>query len=125
MGGDQGPGKARRSAEGRIVVTFDLDFGEIAGLAATGEALAEGAVVLVEDTRIRVRRMRAKERAHDLAAGTRRVARAGAAGAVAGRARQDRAPAQGRAADRARADRRAGRCRELSRGRSDRRAGRI
>jgi hypothetical protein len=39
MGGDQGPGKARRSAEGRIVVTFDLDFGEIAGLAATARRL--------------------------------------------------------------------------------------
>ncbi|HEX3883125.1 MAG TPA: DUF5615 family PIN-like protein [Stellaceae bacterium] len=78
---------ARAAAEGRIVVTFDLDFGEIAGLAdpaasgvillrlrrahrphlwnrlriaiaEAGEALTEGAVVLVEDTRIRVRRMR-------------------------------------------------------------------
>jgi predicted nuclease of predicted toxin-antitoxin system len=78
---------ARAAAEGRVVVTFDLDFGEIAGLAdpvgsgvillrlrlaqrqhlwdrlrvaiaETGEALTEGAVVLVEDARIRVRRMR-------------------------------------------------------------------
>ena len=68
-------------------MTFDLDFGEIAGLAdpersgvvllrlrrthrqhlcdrlrtaiaETAEVLAEGAVVLVEDARIRVRRMR-------------------------------------------------------------------
>jgi len=75
------------AAEGRVLVTFDLDFGEIAGLAdpagpgvvvlrlrraqrqhlwdrlriaiaEAGGALAEGAVVLVEDTRIRVRRMR-------------------------------------------------------------------
>jgi predicted nuclease of predicted toxin-antitoxin system len=70
---------------GRIVVTFDLDFGEIAGFAhpgsavvllrlrfarpsyvwdrlraAIGQAAADlqaGAVVLVEDTRIRIRRM--------------------------------------------------------------------
>ena len=80
---------ALATAEDRIVVTFDLDFGEIAGLAdpagsgvillrlrraqrahlwdrlrititEAGEALAEGAVVLVEDTRIRVRRMRSE-----------------------------------------------------------------
>lgn len=70
----------------RIVVTFDLDFGEIAGsfdhpasgvvllrlklarqsylwdrlqiaIAEAGGAMEEGAVVLVEDARIRVRRM--------------------------------------------------------------------
>jgi predicted nuclease of predicted toxin-antitoxin system len=72
--------------EGRIVVTFDLDFGEIAGLAraagsgvvllrlrlarqsylrerlraAIGRAANElraGSIVLVEDTRIRIRQM--------------------------------------------------------------------
>ena len=77
---------ARAAEEGRIVVTFDLDFGEIAGLAgATGatvlllrlrlvhqdyfrqrlqaaiveaaEALEAGATVVVEDARIRIRRM--------------------------------------------------------------------
>ena len=80
---------ARAAAEGRIVVTFDLDFGEIAGLAdppgsgiimlrlrqahrphlwdrlcvaiaEASDALSEGAVVLVEDARIRVRRMRSE-----------------------------------------------------------------
>ena len=77
---------ARAAEEGRIVVTFDLDFGEIAGLAgATGatvlllrlrlahqdylrqrlqaaiveaaEALEADATVVVEDARIRIRRM--------------------------------------------------------------------
>jgi predicted nuclease of predicted toxin-antitoxin system len=77
---------ARAAEEGWIVVTFDLDFGEIAGLAgATGatvlllrlrlvhqdyfrqrlqaaiveaaEALEAGATVVVEDARIRIRRM--------------------------------------------------------------------
>ena len=77
---------ARAAEEGRIVVTFDLDFGEIAGLAgATGatvlllrlrlvhqdyfrqrlqaaiveaaEALEAGATVVVEDDRILIRRM--------------------------------------------------------------------
>ena len=77
---------ARAAEEGRIVVTFDLDFGEIAGLAgATGatvlllrlrlahqdylrqrlqaaiveaaETLEAGATVVVEDARIRIRRM--------------------------------------------------------------------
>jgi predicted nuclease of predicted toxin-antitoxin system len=77
---------ARAAEERRIVVTFDLDFGEIAGLAgATGatvvllrlrlarqdylrqrlqtaileaaEALKAGATVVVEDARIRIRRM--------------------------------------------------------------------
>jgi predicted nuclease of predicted toxin-antitoxin system len=77
---------AHAAAESRIVVTFDLDFGEIVGLAkVTGaavlllrlrlvrqplirerlrvaivkaaEALQAGAIVLVEDARIRVRRM--------------------------------------------------------------------
>ncbi len=76
----------RAAEDGRIVVTFDLDFGEIAGLErATGsgvvllrlrlgrqhylrqrlqaavaqatEALQAGAIVVVEDTRIRIRRM--------------------------------------------------------------------
>ena len=76
----------RAAADGRIVVTFDLDFGEIAGfaygagsgvvllrlrlarqshlwdrlklaVAAAGEAMEAGAIVLVEDTRIRIRRM--------------------------------------------------------------------
>ena len=77
---------ARAAEEGRIVVTFDLDFGEIAGLAgATGatvlllrlrlahqdylhqrlqativeaaDALEAGATVVVENARIRFRRM--------------------------------------------------------------------
>ena len=77
---------ARAAEEGWIVVTFDLDFGEIAGLAgATGatvlllrlrlahqdylrqrlqaaiveaaETLEAGATVVVEDARIRIRRM--------------------------------------------------------------------
>jgi predicted nuclease of predicted toxin-antitoxin system len=77
---------AHAAEEVRIVVTFDLDFGEIAGLAgATGatvvllrlrmarqdylgqrlqaaiaeaaEALQDGAIVVVEDARIRIRRM--------------------------------------------------------------------
>jgi len=77
---------ANAAEEGRIVVTFDLDFGEIAGLAGgTGatvmllrlrlacrdylrqrlqaaiaeaaEALQAGATVVVEDARIRIRRM--------------------------------------------------------------------
>jgi predicted nuclease of predicted toxin-antitoxin system len=76
----------RAAAENRVVVSLDLDFGEIAGLAGearTGvvllrlrqarrshvqqrlgvaisrasEALRSGAIVIVEDTRIRVRRM--------------------------------------------------------------------
>jgi predicted nuclease of predicted toxin-antitoxin system len=80
----------RASADRRIVITFDLDFGEIAGaidetrsgllllrlrragqsyvwnrlqvaIAQAGEALAAGAIVLVEDTRIRVRRPRLEE----------------------------------------------------------------
>jgi predicted nuclease of predicted toxin-antitoxin system len=77
---------ARAAAEGRIVVTLDLDFGEILGMAQgagsgvillrlrmarqpylrerlrvaiaqAAAALEAGAIVLVEDTRIRVRRM--------------------------------------------------------------------
>lgn len=78
----------RRAVEDhRIVVTFDLDFGEIAGatkasgsgivllrlkragqtylwdrlrtaIAVAGPALDDGAIVLVEDARIRVRRRR-------------------------------------------------------------------
>jgi predicted nuclease of predicted toxin-antitoxin system len=76
----------RAGQDARVVVTFDLDFGEIAGLAAvtrigivllrlrsvriphmrerlrialaeTEGALKLGAVVLVEDTRIRIRSM--------------------------------------------------------------------
>ena len=76
----------RAAADHRIVVTFDLDFGEIAGasadrrpgvillrlrrarqsylwerlritIAEAGGALETGAVVLVEDARIRVRRL--------------------------------------------------------------------
>jgi predicted nuclease of predicted toxin-antitoxin system len=73
----------RASAEDRILVTFDLDFGEIAGqqrgaavillrlrsagqpylrarlgaaLAAPGEPLVAGTIMIVEDARIRVRR---------------------------------------------------------------------
>jgi predicted nuclease of predicted toxin-antitoxin system len=77
---------ARSAAEDRIVVTFDLDFGEIVGLAKTtgatvlllrlrlarqelirerlrvaiaeaAEALQGRAIVLVEDARIRIRHM--------------------------------------------------------------------
>ena len=79
----------RAAADRRVVVTFDLDFGEIVGsadqrsgvillrskrarqpylwerlrvaIAAAGDALQAGAIVLVEDARIRVRRMRAVE----------------------------------------------------------------
>jgi predicted nuclease of predicted toxin-antitoxin system len=80
----------RAATDGRIVVTFDLDFGEIAGLvhgagssvvllrlslvrqshlwnrlkvaiAAAGEAMEAGAIVLVEDARIRIRRMPPQE----------------------------------------------------------------
>lgn len=76
----------RAAEDARIVVTFDLDFGEIAGLAGAtpsgvvllrlrlarqdylrerlraalteaSEALEAGATVVVEDTRIRIRRM--------------------------------------------------------------------
>jgi predicted nuclease of predicted toxin-antitoxin system len=76
----------RAGQDSRIVITFDLDFGEIAGLVAvtrigivllrlrsvriphmrerlrialgeTEDALKLGAVVLVEDTRIRIRPM--------------------------------------------------------------------
>jgi predicted nuclease of predicted toxin-antitoxin system len=76
----------RAAKDGRIVVTFDLDFGEIVGLAGAagsgvvllrlrlarqnhlrgrlraaiaeaGAALESGAIVLVEDARIRIRRM--------------------------------------------------------------------
>jgi predicted nuclease of predicted toxin-antitoxin system len=77
---------ARAAEDGRIIVTFDLDFGEIVGLAGASrsgvvllrlrlarqrylrdrlraaiaeaaEALRAGAIVVVEDTRIRIRRM--------------------------------------------------------------------
>src|SRR2546421_173300 len=77
----------RAAEDRRIVVTFDLDFGEIAGafdrptsgvmllrlklarqshlwdrlrvaIAEAGDALDGGAIVLIEDARIRVRRMR-------------------------------------------------------------------
>lgn len=77
---------ARAAQEERIVVTFDLDFGEIVGLGWTtgsglvllrlrlarqhylrerlraaitegAEALQAGAIVVVEDARIRIRRM--------------------------------------------------------------------
>jgi predicted nuclease of predicted toxin-antitoxin system len=77
---------ARAAEEGRIVITFDLDFGEIAGLAGAtgatvvllrlrlarhpylrerlqaavveaGAALQSACIVVVEDTRIRIRRM--------------------------------------------------------------------
>jgi predicted nuclease of predicted toxin-antitoxin system len=80
----------RATEDRRIVVTFDLDFGEIAGaagqaklgmilfrlklarpshlwdrlrvaIAEAGDALKTGAIVLVEDARIRVRRMRPEE----------------------------------------------------------------
>jgi len=75
---------ARAAANSRVVVTFDLDFGEIAGLtrgagggavllrlrlpsrqhvqqrleaaiSAAAEVLEAGAIVVVEDTRIRIR----------------------------------------------------------------------
>lgn len=77
---------SRAVEEGRIVVTFGLDFGEIMGLASpagpggillrlrlarqphlrerlrvaiaqAAEALKAGAIVLIEDSRIRIRRM--------------------------------------------------------------------
>jgi predicted nuclease of predicted toxin-antitoxin system len=77
---------ARAAGDSRIVVTFDLDFGEIVGLAGdagcgvillrlrlarqpylqerlriaiaeAGESLEAGAIVVVEDARIRVRQM--------------------------------------------------------------------
>lgn len=77
---------SQAAIEGRIVVSFDLDFGDIAGaarqsgtgvvllrlhsarqthvrrrlqvaIAQAGDAMREGAIVLVEDARIRVRRM--------------------------------------------------------------------
>ncbi len=77
---------ARAAAESRIVVTFDLDFGEIvaasaarhtsvllfrlrsmrfdnvrrrlaAALRGATEALAAGAVVIVDETRLRIRRL--------------------------------------------------------------------
>ncbi|HWD59602.1 MAG TPA: DUF5615 family PIN-like protein [Stellaceae bacterium] len=80
----------RAAAEDRVVVTFDLDFGDIAGsvgsgapgvvllrlrssrrahmlnrlmtaIATAGDALAAGAIVLVEDGRIRIRRPNAIE----------------------------------------------------------------
>ena len=43
--------------EDRIIVSADTDFGAIlaANLAALGEALEQGAVVVIEDARIRVR----------------------------------------------------------------------
>jgi predicted nuclease of predicted toxin-antitoxin system len=76
----------RAATECRVVVSFDLDFGDIAGAAQqsgtgvvllrlrlagqehvrqrlqvaitqAGEAMSEGAIVLVEDTRIRIRRL--------------------------------------------------------------------
>jgi predicted nuclease of predicted toxin-antitoxin system len=76
----------RAAAERRIVVSFDLDFGDIAGaaqqsgtgvvllrlrlpghahvrrrlqvaIAQAGGAMEEGAIVLVEDSRLRIRRM--------------------------------------------------------------------
>ena len=76
----------RAAEDGRIVVTFDLDFGEMVGLAdaagsgvvllrlrlarqnhlrarlraaiaEAGPALQAGAIVLVEDARVRIRRM--------------------------------------------------------------------
>src|SRR5438876_376449 len=76
----------RAAKDGRIVVTFDLDFGEIGGpadhsasgvvllrlrlvrqswlwarlrvaIAKAGEAMKAGALVVVEDARLRVRRM--------------------------------------------------------------------
>lgn len=78
---------ARADRERRVVVTFDLDFGEIAegahrrrsgvillrlkragrsylwdrlsiAIAEASEALEQGAIVLVEDARIRVRRVK-------------------------------------------------------------------
>ncbi len=81
---------ARAVAEERILITFDLDFGDIAGAAGgagpgvlllrlrsprqahmrqrvqtaislAAEALVAGAVVLVEDARIRIRSMRGAE----------------------------------------------------------------
>jgi predicted nuclease of predicted toxin-antitoxin system len=81
----------RAAAERRVVVTFDLDFGEIAGrandrrtgvvllrlkragrsyledrlriaISEAGNALEEGAIVLVEDARIRVRRTGPEEK---------------------------------------------------------------
>lgn len=77
---------ARSAAESRILITFDLDFGDIlaasqsrqvsvvlfrlramvfgsvrrrlaATLAAASPALEEGAIVIVEDARIRIRRL--------------------------------------------------------------------
>jgi predicted nuclease of predicted toxin-antitoxin system len=77
----------RAAEHRRVVITFDLDFGEIVGankdpgsgvillrlkrargsylwdrlrvaIAEAGNAMDEGAIVLVEDARIRIRRMR-------------------------------------------------------------------
>jgi predicted nuclease of predicted toxin-antitoxin system len=77
----------RAAADDRVVITFDLDFGEIVGaaehprpgvillrlrrahrsylwdrlrvaIAEAGDALEAGAILLVEDARIRIRRMR-------------------------------------------------------------------
>ena len=79
----------RAAADKRVVVTFDLDFGEIVGVADqrtsiillrlkrtrqsylwerlrvaitdAGDTLEAGAIVLVEDARIRIRRLQSEE----------------------------------------------------------------
>ncbi|MCL5421788.1 MAG: DUF5615 family PIN-like protein [Nitrospirae bacterium] len=45
----------KATAERRAILTFDLDFGEV--LALSGKTLEEGAVIVVEESRHRTRRL--------------------------------------------------------------------